>query len=210
MTHAARLLAKEEKIAIVGLGYVGMPLAIAFAHKCGVVGFDVNSEKIALYHSGVDPTNEVGDEAIRTTSMLFTDDETKLDEARFFIVAVPTPVNVDKTPDLSPVAGATAIVGRHLKRGDIVVYESTVYPGVTENICIPILEKESGLVCGRDFGIGYSPERINPGDKVHTLFNITKIVSGRDDATREEIADVYAMVVEHIYKAPCIKVAEAA
>lgn len=210
MRHAQRLLKKEEKIAIVGLGYVGMPLAVAFAKLCDVIGFDVNSEKIALYHSGVDPTNEVGDAAIRDTTMVFTDDEGRLDEARFFIVAVPTPVNVDKTPDLSPVAGATAVVGRHLKKGDIVVYESTVYPGVTEDICIPILEKESGLSCGADFGIGYSPERINPGDRVHTLFNITKIVSGRDDATRDEIADVYAMVVEHIYKAPCIKVAEAA
>lgn len=208
--HRDRLLQKEEKLAVVGLGYVGMPLAVAFAKSCDVIGFDVNSEKIALYQSGADPTNEVGDDAIRASAMEFTDDEGRLEEARFFIVAVPTPVHVDKTPDLSPVAGATAIVGRHLKKGDVVVYESTVYPGVTEDICIPILEKESGLSCGADFGIGYSPERINPGDKVHTLYNITKIVSGRDDATREEIAAVYAMVVEHIYQAPCIKVAEAA
>ncbi len=208
--HSERLLQRTQKLAVVGLGYVGMPLAVAFARQCDVIGFDVNEEKIALYHSGVDPTNEVGDQAIRETDMAFTSDESCLDAARFFIVAVPTPVHVDKTPDLSPVAGATAIVGRHLKKGDIVVYESTVYPGVTEDICIPILEKESGLTCGADFGIGYSPERINPGDKTHTLFNITKIVSGRDDATRDEIAAVYAMVVEHIYKASCIKVAEAA
>lgn len=206
-----KIVRKEEKIAIVGLGYVGMPLAVAFAKKVDVIGFDINEKKINLYKSGIDPTNEVGNEAIKQTSVDFTSDETRLREAKFHIVAVPTPINLDKTPDLTPVEGASAIVGRNLTKGSIVVYESTVYPGVTEDICIPILEKESGLKCGADFKVGYSPERINPGDKVHRLETIIKIVSGMDDETLEEIAKVYELIIEAgVHKVSSIKVAEAA
>lgn len=206
-----RIIRGEEKIALIGLGYVGMPIAVAFAKKVKVIGFDLNKEKIKKYISGIDPTNEVGNETIKNTTVEFTADENKLKEAKFYIVAVPTPVNQDKTPDLAPVIGASNIVGRNLTRGSIVVYESTVYPGVTEDICIPILEKESGLKCGVDFKIGYSPERINPGDKVHRLENIKKIVSGIDEEALEEIAKVYELVVSAgVHKASCIKVAEAA
>lgn len=201
----------EEKISLIGLGYVGMPIAVAFAEKVKVVGFDLNEKKIELYKSGVDPTNEVGDEIISKTSVDFTCDETKLKEAKFHIVAVPTPVNSDHTPDLSPVEGASRIVGRNLQKGSVVVYESTVYPGVTEDICVPILEEESGLKCGVDFKVGYSPERINPGDKVHRLETIVKIVSGMDEETLELVAKVYSLVIEAgVYKAESIKVAEAA
>lgn len=206
-----RILNREEKVSLVGLGYVGMPIAVAFAKHVDVIGFDLNEKKIELYKSGVDPTNEVGDEAIKQTTVEFTADETKLREAKFHIVAVPTPVNTDKTPDLSPVEGASVIVGRNLTKGSIVVYESTVYPGVTEDICIPILERESGLKCGIDFKVGYSPERINPGDKVHTLEKIIKIVSGMDEESLDEIAKVYEIVIEAgVHRASCIKVAEAA
>jgi len=206
-----KILKGEEKIALVGLGYVGMPIAVAFAKKVKVVGFDLNEAKIRLYQSGIDPTNEVGDEVIKTTKVEFTADETKLKEAKFFIVAVPTPVNDDHTPDLSPVEGASRIVGRNLTKGSIVVFESTVYPGVTEDICVPILEKESGLKCGVDFKVGYSPERINPGDKVHRLETITKIVSGMDEETLDVVAKVYEIVVDAgVYRAESIKVAEAA
>lgn len=188
-----------------------MPIAVAFAKKVDVIGYDLNAKKIELYKSGIDPTNEVGNEVIANTTVEFTSDETKLREARFHIVAVPTPVNDDHTPDLTPVEGASRIVGRNLTKGSIVVYESTVYPGVTEDVCIPILEKESGLKCGVDFKIGYSPERINPGDKVHRLETIVKIVSGMDDESLEEIAKVYELVVEAgVHRASCIKVAEAA
>lgn len=197
MSIYEKLLNKEEKLALVGLGYVGMPIAVAFAKKgLDVIGFDLNREKIELYKSGVDPTKEVGDEVIKTTTLDFTADEIRLREAKFIIVAVPTPVNTDHTPDLTPVIGASEIVGRNLTKGAIVVYESTVYPGCTEDVCIPILEKESGLKCGEDFKIGYSPERINPGDKVHRLENIRKIVSGCDDETLEEIKNVYDIVIE--------------
>lgn len=205
------IINKQEKISVVGLGYVGMPIAVAFAKKVNVIGFDLNEKKIELYKSGIDPTNEVGNEAIKQTKVDFTSDKTKLREAKFHIVAVPTPINLDKTPDLSPVEGASRIVGRNLTKGSIVVYESTVYPGVTEDICIPILEKESGLKCGVDFKVGYSPERINPGDKVHTLEKIIKIVSGIDNESLEEIAKVYELVIEvGVHKAKSIKVAEAA
>ena len=173
-----KIVKREEKISLVGLGYVGMPIAVAFARKADVIGFDLNKEKVKLYQAGVDPTNEVGDEVIAATSVDFTSDETRLKEAKFHIVAVPTPVNPDHTPDLTPVESASRILGRNLTKGSIVVFESTVYPGVTEDVCIPVLEQESGLVCGADFKIGYSPERINPGDKVHRLETITKIVSG--------------------------------
>lgn len=206
-----KIVKKEEKIAVVGLGYVGMPIAVAFAKKVDVIGFDLNEKKIELYIAGIDPTNEVGNDEIKKTTVEFTADETKLKEAKFHIVAVPTPINSDKTPDLSPVEGASRIVGRNLTKGSIVVYESTVYPGVTEDICVPILEKESGLKCGVDFKIGYSPERINPGDKVHRLENIIKIVSGMDKESLDEIAKVYELVIEvGVHRAGSIKVAEAA
>ena len=211
MSLYEKIVAKEEKISLVGLGYVGMPIAVAFAKKVDVVGYDLNAKKIELYKSGIDPTNEVGNEVIANTTVEFTSDETKLREAKFHIVAVPTPVNDDHTPDLTPVEGASKIVGRNLTKGSIVVYESTVYPGVTEDVCIPILEKESGLKCGVDFKVGYSPERINPGDKVHRLETIVKIVSGMDEESLDEIAKVYELVVDAgVHRASCIKVAEAA
>lgn len=205
------ILNRKEKISLVGLGYVGMPIAVSFSKKVDVIGFDLNCEKIELYKSGIDPTKEVGDEAIAACTVDFTCDETRLREAKFHIVAVPTPVNADHTPDLSPVVGASAILGRNLTKGSIVVYESTVYPGVTEDICIPILEKESGLKCGVDFKIGYSPERINPGDTVHRLETIVKVVSGMDEETLDIVAKVYELVVEAgVHRAESIKVAEAA
>lgn len=211
MSIFEKLVSKQEKLSLVGLGYVGMPIAVAFARKLKVIGYDLNAQKIELYKSGIDPTNEVGNEAIRKTTVEFTSDETKLREAKFHIVAVPTPVYEDHNPDLTPVKGASEIVGRNLTRGSIVVYESTVYPGVTEEICVPILERESGLKCGVDFKVGYSPERINPGDKVHRLETITKIVSGMDAESLEEIAHVYELVVEAgVHRASSIKVAEAA
>ena len=206
-----KLMKREEKLALVGLGYVGMPIAVAFAKKLDVIGFDLNAKKIELYKRGIDPTKEVGNEEISKTKVEFTSDENDLNNAKFFIVAVPTPVNTDHTPDLTPVEGASHIVGRHLQKGSIVVFESTVYPGVTEEVCLPILEKESGLICGKDFKIGYSPERINPGDKVHRLETITKIVSGMDEETLEVIARVYELVVDAgVHRAESIKVAEAA
>lgn len=206
-----KLLSGEEKLSLVGLGYVGMPIAVAFARKIKVVGFDLNEKKIELYKNGVDPTNEVGDEVIKSTKVEFTADPARLKEAKFHIVAVPTPVNDDHTPDLTPVEGASRILGQNLTKGSVVVFESTVYPGVTEDICVPILEKESGLKCGVDFKIGYSPERINPGDKVHRLETIVKIVSGMDEETLDTVARVYELVVEAgVYRAQSIKVAEAA
>jgi len=206
-----KIINHDEALSLVGLGYVGMPIAVAFA-KVGVnvIGFDINPEKIKLFKSGIDPTNEVGDEAMKNTTVEFTSDENKLKEAKFHIVAVPTPVNQDHTPDLSPVEGASHILGRNLTKGSIVVFESTVYPGVTEDICVPILEKESGLKCGTDFKIGYSPERINPGDKVHRLENIRKIVSGMDVETLEEIKNIYDLVIKvGTYPVSSIKTAEA-
>lgn len=206
-----KLVNKEEKLSLVGLGYVGMPIAVAFARKIDVIGYDLNSQKIELYKSGVDPTHEVGDEALSKTTVDFTADETRLREAKFHIVAVPTPVNADHTPDLTPLESASEILGRNLTPGSVVVFESTVYPGVTEDVCVPILERESGLKCGVDFKIGYSPERINPGDKVHRLETITKIVSGMDEETLECVAKVYELVVDAgVYRAESIKVAEAA
>ncbi len=205
------IVAGKEKIALVGLGYVGMPIAVAFSKKVSVVGFDLNAKKIELYKNGIDPTNEVGSDAIKSCTVDFTADESKLKTAKFFIVAVPTPVNDDHTPDLTPVEGASEIVGRNLTKGSIIVYESTVYPGVTEDICVPILERESGLKCGVDFKVGYSPERINPGDKVHRLETIKKIVSGMDEETLDVVAKVYELVVEAgVHRASSIKVAEAA
>lgn len=212
MCLSAKIKNGEEKLSLVGLGYVGMPIAIEFAKRgVKVIGYDLNDAKIETYKSGTDPTHEVGDDVIKNTSVEFTSDETKLREAKFHIVAVPTPVNDDHTPDLTPVEGASRILGRNLTRGSVVVFESTVYPGVTEDICVPILEKESGLKCGVDFKIGYSPERINPGDKVHRLNTITKIVSGMDAQTLDTVADVYSIVVDAgVHRAESIKVAEAA
>ena len=211
MSLYEKIVSGKEKISLVGLGYVGMPIAVAFAKKVQVIGYDLNEKKIALYKSGVDPTNEVGDDVIKNTTVEFTSDENKLKEAKFHIVAVPTPVNDDHTPDLTPVEGASRILGRNLTKDSIVVFESTVYPGVTEDVCVPILEAESGLKCGVDFKIGYSPERINPGDKVHRLETIIKIVSGMDEESLDEITKVYELVVEAgVHRAPTIKVAEAA
>lgn len=205
------LVAKKEKLSLIGLGYVGMPIAVAFAKKIDVIGFDLNKEKIKLYKKGIDPTHEVGNDVISKTKVKFTSDESKLREAKFHIVAVPTPVNNDHTPDLTPVESASTILGRNLTKGSVVVYESTVYPGVTEDVCVPILEKESGLKCGVDFKIGYSPERINPGDKVHRLETIRKIVSGMDEETLDCVAKVYELVVDAgVHRAESIKVAEAA
>ncbi len=205
------LLNHNTKLSLVGLGYVGMPIAVAFAKEgIDVIGFDTNKKKIETYRSGIDPTHEVGDERIKLTTVEFTYDAAKLREAKFHIVAVPTPVNTDHTPDLKPVIGASTVVGQNLTKGSIVVFESTVYPGVTEDVCVPILEKESGLKCGTDFKVGYSPERINPGDKVHRLENIRKIVSGMDKESLDEIKKVYDLVIKvGTYPVSNIKTAEA-
>ena len=202
---------KEEKISVVGLGYVGMPIAVAFAKKANVIGFDISKNKVELYKSGIDPTKEVGNEIIKNTTVEFTSDEARLKEAKFHIVAVPTPVNSDHTPDLIPIKSASRTVGRNITKGSIVVFESTVFPGVTEDICVPILEEVSGMKCGVDFKVGYSPERINPGDKVHRLETIVKVVSGMDEESLDIIAKVYEMVVDAgVHRAETIKVAEAA
>ena len=204
------LLAGKEKLALIGLGYVGMPIAVEFAKYVKVIGFNHNEKRIQQYKSGIDPTHEVGDKAISETKVDFTSDETRLREAKFLIVAVPTPINQDKTPDLYPVENASRIVGRNLSPGSVVVYESTVYPGVTEDICVPILEQESGLKCGVDFKVGYSPERINPGDKVHTLTTIRKIVSGMDEESCRVIKQVYDIVIKAgTFPVSNIKTAEA-
>lgn len=201
----------KEKMSLVGLGYVGMPIAVAFAKEgVDVVGFDLNEEKINLYKNGIDPTHEVGNEAIKNTTVYFTANAEDLKKAKFHIVAVPTPVNLDHTPDLTPVIGASEILGKNLTKGSIVVFESTVYPGVTEDVCVPVLEKESGLKCGIDFKVGYSPERINPGDQQHRLENIKKIVSGMDAESLEEIKKVYDLVIKvGTYPVSTIKTAEA-
>ncbi len=216
MSLYEKLLRKEENLSLIGLGYVGMPIAVAFAKKgLNVIGFDLNKAKIELYKSGIDPTKEVGDEAIKSTTVQFTTNEEDLKKAKFHIIAVPTPVNIDHTPDLTPVIGASEILARNLTKGSIIVYESTVYPGCTEDICLPILEKGSGLKCGVDFKIGYSPERINPGDRVHRLENIHKIVSGMDAESLDEIQNVYNIVIEvgthsvsNIRTAEAVKVVE--
>ena len=203
------LIAGKEKLALVGLGYVGMPIAVEFAKHIRVIGFDINEKRVQEYASGIDATNEVGD-AIRDTTVEFTADPAKLREARFIVVAVPTPVNEDNTPDLRPVKGASVTVGRNLSPGSIVVFESTVYPGVTEDICVPIIERESGLKCGTDWKIGYSPERINPGDRVHTLTSIRKVVSGMDEESAREIKKVYDIVIKAgTFPVSNIKTAEA-
>lgn len=201
----------EITVGVVGLGYVGIPLAVEFAKKYKTIGFDTNEKKIEEYKKGIDVTREVGNEAINNTTIFFTTDATKLSECNRIIVAVPTPVNEDKTPDLTPVISASEIVGKNMSKGSIVIYESTVYPGLTEEICLPILEKFSGMQGGKDFKISYSPERVNPGDKVHKFENITKIVSGMDEETLENVAELYNSVLKNgIHKATSIKVAEAA
>ena len=206
-----KLVNKEEKMSIIGLGYVGMPIAIAFANHIDAIGYDNNEAKVAEYKKGIDATLEVGDQAIQDTTLEFTADPSRIKEAKFHIVAVPTPINQNKTPNLNPVISATQTLGQNLAKGSVIVYESTVYPGATEDVCIPILEKESGLTHGVDFTVGYSPERINPGDKVNTLENIVKIVSATSEETLDEIAKVYELVVKAgIHKAPSMKVAEAA
>ncbi|MCL2370226.1 MAG: nucleotide sugar dehydrogenase [Firmicutes bacterium] len=211
MSLYKKIVEKKEKIAVIGLGYVGLPIAVELAKKVDVIGFDTNEEKISLYKAGIDPTHEVGSESIKSCTVRFSYDETVLKNAKFFIVAVPTPINLDKTPDLAPVIKSSETVGRSLTKGAIVVFESTVYPGVTEGICMPILEKISGLKCGKDFWIGYSPERINPGDKINTLKTIVKIVAGVDEYSLDEISKVYELVVgAGIHRAQSIKVAEAA
>ena len=205
----------KEKISVIGLGYIGIPLAVSFAKKAKVIGFDINKEKIALYKSGIDPTGEVGNGEIKNTSVYFTSNPEELKNAKFHIVAVPTPVNQDHTPDLSPIEYATEILGKNLRKGSVAVFESTVYPGVTNDICIPILEKASGLKCGRDFKVGYSPERINPGDKIHRFETIKKIVSATDKDALCEVQNIYNTVIKagtfpvsSIMTAEAVKVAE--
>ena len=206
-----RIKTGQSIMSVVGLGYVGLPLAVAFARVATVMGFDTNQHKIELYRKGIDPTKEVGNSTISSTTVQFTFEKDDLKKAQVHIIAVPTPINPDKTPDLAPIISASEIVGQNLQTGSIVVYESTVYPGVTRNICVPILEKTSGLVCGKDFSVGYSPERINPGDKVHRLEKIVKIVSGLDSDTLDEVADIYSWVVKTgVHRASSIEVAEAA
>ncbi|WP_404455591.1 nucleotide sugar dehydrogenase [Oceanobacillus kapialis] len=211
MSLFTRIQNKEEKISVIGLGYVGLPLAVEFAKKYDVVGYDISEEKLTQYRNGHDVTDEVGDDMIRQTPMTFTSNEEDLKACKFHVVAVPTPINTDKTPNLNPVIGASETVGRNLTKGSYVIYESTVYPGTTEEVCIPILEKVSGLKYGEDFKVGYSPERINPGDKINTLTKIVKIVSGSDKEALKEISAVYGSIIEAgIHEAESIKVAEAA
>ncbi len=211
MDICKKLLDRECKMAVIGMGYVGTPLAVAFSKKLAVIGFDINREKIARYKSGNDPTNEVGDTAIKEAAIDFTYDENRLREASFHVVAVPTPITLDRTPDLAPLESACVILGRNLTKGSCVVFESTVYPGVTEDICVSILERESSLTCGTDFKVGYSPERINPGDMSNRLEDIVKIVSGMDSETLDAVAAVYELIIRAgVHRAPSIKVAEAA
>jgi len=206
-----KLQNREEKLAVIGLGYVGLPLAVALSKKVDTIGFDVNEEKIETYRQGSDPTKEIGDAELQSCTVDFTSDEKKLRAAKFHIVSVPTPISIDNKPDLTFIISASQVIGRNLTKGSIVVYESTVYPGATEETCIPILEKESGLTCGLDFKIGYSPERINPGDRVNRLETIVKIVSGMDAESLEEIAKVYELIISAgVHRVSSIKVAEAA
>jgi len=205
------LINKKEKISVIGLGYVGLPVAIEVAKKYDVIGFDINKDKVNTYRAGTDVTNEVGDEELQKSSITFSTNEEDLKQCKFHIVAVPTPINMDKTPNLAPIISASKTIGRNLVKGSIVVFESTVYPGTTEEVCIPIIEEESGLTFGEDFKVGYSPERINPGDKVNTLTKITKVVSGSDEEALRIISDLYASIIEAgVFEAESIRVAEAA
>ncbi len=211
MTIYEEILSKNAKIGVIGLGYVGLPLAMAFAHKASVIGFDINEDHLNVMRGGKDPCKELDDSVFENADILFTSSLKDLSEAKFYIVAVPTPIDKNNKPDLKPLLGATKSVGQVLKKGDYVVYESTVYPGCTEEDCVPLLEKLSGLKAGTDFKFGYSPERINPGEKVHTLEKTVKIVSGCDDESLEQIAKTYELVVEPgVHRAPSVKVAEAA
>lgn len=210
MNFIGKLKKHQSCVAVVGLGYVGLPLAVAFAKKVNVIGFDISENNILRLKEGIDYTNEVGNIALKESNILFTNDENQLKNASFIIIAVPTPIKEDFTPDLDYVISASEIVGRNLQKNTIIIYESTVYPGVTEEICLKTLEKFSNLECGKDFYIGYSPERINPGDRVHTLKNITKIVSGMNEEVRDEIKQLYKLVVDNVYEAESIKIAESA
>jgi UDP-N-acetyl-D-galactosamine dehydrogenase len=208
---ADEILGGQQKIAVVGLGYVGLPLAIALAKKARVVGFDISRRKVEQLRRGYDATGEVEAAELAQSTIELTDDAARLREASFLIVTVPTPIDDHKKPDLRPVESASRLIGQNLAPGSIVVYESTVYPGVTEDICVPLLEQESGLKCGAGFKVGYSPERINPGDKIHTVDKIVKVVAGQDEETLETVARVYAAVVTAgVHRASSIKVAEAA
>ncbi|MDR0911836.1 MAG: nucleotide sugar dehydrogenase [Methanobrevibacter sp.] len=201
---------KKNKIAIIGLGYVGLPLALAFSKHYNVIGFDVDENKIQSYRKGEDLTEEVGNEALKNSNIKFTSNEEELKKSDYYIIAVPTPITSEKAPDFKYVESASEVVGRNMGKGSIAIYESTVYPGATEDICIPILEKESGLKCGKDFKIGYSPERINPGDKEHRLENIVKVVSGMDEESLDKIAKLYETIIEAgVHRAENIKTAEA-
>lgn len=205
------LLNKEHKLALIGLGYVGLPIALAFAKKIDVIGFDINQARVDLMKQGIDPSNELEAEAFQDCRIEFTTSLDTLREARFFVVAVPTPVDEHKVPDLTPVLRASETIGKVIKKGDYVVFESTVYPGCTEEDCLPVIDRLSGLKAGVDYKYGYSPERINPGDKVHTLENVVKVVSGSDAAALEEIAKTYELVVSAgVHRASSVKVAEAA
>ncbi|TRX72609.1 nucleotide sugar dehydrogenase [Carboxylicivirga sp. M1479] len=205
------LLAKKKKLSVIGLGYVGLPIALEFARKMSVIGFDIKEDRVDLMRNGIDPSNELESEAFVGCDIKYTSNAGDLKEADFHVVAVPTPINKHNLPNLTPLLSATRAVGKVLKKGDYVVFESTVYPGCTEDDCVPILEAESGLKLNTDFKVGFSPERINPGDKEHTLTKILKIVSGSDDESAEVIEDVYASIITAgIHKASCIKVAEAA
>ncbi len=211
MSIYKELVGKKEKLAVIGLGYVGLPIALAFARKIKVIGFDINAKRVAMMQKGIDPSQELSKKAFEGCDIEFTSSLDVLKKAKFFIIAVPTPIDEHNLPDLKPLLGASHSVGKCLKKGDYVVYESTVYPGCTEEDCIPVLEKDSGLKFIEDFKVGYSPERINPGDKEHTITKITKVVSGCDAESLEEISKVYEIIVEPgTHKASSIKVAEAA
>ena len=211
MVTLDQIVNRKAKIAVVGLGYVGLPLAAAFGRKTEIIGFDIHAEKISQLKNGYDATGELTSADLSSTVIEYTTDASALQKAEFVIVTVPTPIDKNNNPDLTPVEKASKTIGQNLKKGTIVVYESTVYPGVTEDICVPILEAESGLICGVDFKVGYSPERINPGDKVHTVDKIIKVVSGMDKESLETIASVYELIVTAgVHRASSIKVAEAA
>ncbi|MEX6381087.1 nucleotide sugar dehydrogenase [Staphylococcus saprophyticus] len=200
----------EKTLVVIGMGYVGMPIAIEFSKKINVIGFDINSDKIEQYNNGIDVTNEVGNEIIKNSSVKFTSNSKDIGKGDYIIIAVPTPINQDKTPDLTPIRSVSELVGKHMKKNSTIIYESTVYPGVTEDICIPILEKNSKMSCKKDFLVGYSPERINPGDKVHRINNIVKVVSGINEQALENIADLYELIIEvGVHKVSSIKTAEA-
>ena len=201
---------KKDKICVVGLGYVGLPLAVAFSKKFSVIGFDINKERICTLKQGIDSNNEINKSELETSNITYSYNPNVISECKLIIVAVPTPIDSHKTPDLSCVANTTRTIAKHFSPGSTVVYESTVYPGVTEDICVPILEQESSLVWKKDFFVGYSPERINPGDKVHTIYNVTKVVSGDTEVTKKFISQLYNSVIDKIHEAPSIQTAEAA